>query len=41
MIEHEITTNDGFVDFHACQIFDDRIKKDKLGSDVSRSDELY
>ena len=40
-VTSEVTTNDSFIDFHVWQISDERTKKDKVVSDVSRPDELY
>ena len=40
-VTSEVTTNDSFVDFHVWQISDERTKKDKVVSDVSRSNVLH
>ena len=40
-VTSEVATNDSFDDFHVWQISDERTKKDKVVSDVSRPDELY
>ena len=40
-VTSEVTTNDSFIDFHVWQISDERTKKDKVVSDVSRPNELY
>ena len=40
-VTSEVTTNDSFIHFHVWQISDERTKKDKVVSDVSRPNELY